>query len=149
MKSSLNWEVSWTHSKLFYWKLLRHCPTIYIICIPILKIWRSFIFIINFHVFAFSLNRWNETAGLTARNFSKGDFSELKQFCSYLHSCIIHDFDIFMFFKNSRQKSYFFHFLKSYYFPVGCCRRINLGTFWEIYLGFLKMLFLTILPNLY
>ena len=69
-------------------------------------------------------NRWNKTAGLTACNFGKDDllyanFSELKQLCSYLQSCIIHDFDIFIFLKISHQKSYFFHFFKKSLFLTG------------------------------
>ena len=47
--------------KILYWKLLRHCPTIRIIYIPILKIWWFFIFIVIFHVFVItfciSINR--------------------------------------------------------------------------------------------
>ena len=55
-------------------------------------------------------SRWNKTAGSTARNFSKGDllyvkFSKLKQLESYLQLCVIRDFDNFVFFKNSHQKS--------------------------------------------
>ena len=40
--------------KIVYSKLLRHCPFIYIISIPILKAWWFFIFIIIFHVFVIS-----------------------------------------------------------------------------------------------
>ena len=62
-------------------------------------------------------SRWNETASSTAHNFSKSDllyakFSKLKQLWSYLELCVIHDFDIFIFLKNSHQKSYFFQFFK-------------------------------------
>ena len=53
------------------------------------------------------------------------------------YSRIIQDFDIFIFFKNSRQRPYIFHFLKDR-FRLGCFRKMNLGTFWEIYVGFLK-----------
>ena len=62
-------------------------------------------------------NRWNETAGLTALLYPT--FSELKQLCSYLHSCEFHDFDIFIFFINSHQKPYFFRFSKELLFPTG------------------------------
>ena len=91
-------------------------------------------------------NCWNETAGLTACNFGKGDllytkFSESKQLCSYLQSCIIHDFDIFKFSKTATKNRNFFTFLKSHYFWLGGCNKMNLGAFWEPYLGFLKMLF--------
>ena len=40
--------------KIFYRKLLQHCPTIYIIYIPIFKTWRFFIFVILFHIFLIS-----------------------------------------------------------------------------------------------
>ena len=66
-------------------------------------------------------NCWNETAGLTA--------------------CIIHDFDIFKFSKTATKNHNFFTFLKSHYFWLGGCNKMNLGAFWEPYLGFLKMLF--------
>ena len=60
-------------------------------------------------------NYWNEIADSTARNFNKDDLlykktSELKQLCSYLQS--IHDFDNFIFLRNSHQKLQSFHFLK-------------------------------------
>ena len=62
-------------------------------------------------------SRWNETSGSTACNYSKGDllyskFSKLKQLWIYLQLRVIHDFDIFIFFKNSHQKSEFFQFFK-------------------------------------
>ena len=62
-------------------------------------------------------SRWNKTAGSTTCNFSKGDllyakFSKLKQLWSYLQLSVIHDSDIFIFFKNSHQKSEFFQFFK-------------------------------------
>ena len=40
--------------KSIYWKLLRHCPPIYIIYTPILNIRRFFILILIFHVFVIS-----------------------------------------------------------------------------------------------
>ena len=69
-------------------------------------------------------NRWNRTAGSTARNFGKGDllyakFSELKQLCSYLQSCIIHDFDIFIVFQKQAAKIVIFSFFKEPLFPTG------------------------------
>ena len=40
--------------KVIYWKPLQHCPTIWIIYIPILKIWPFLIFVIIFRVFVIS-----------------------------------------------------------------------------------------------
>ena len=40
--------------KTIYWKLLRHCPTIKTIYIPLLKIGQFFIFVIIFYVFLIS-----------------------------------------------------------------------------------------------
>ena len=51
MKSSLNWGVSFILSKLSTGNFLRYCPSLYIIYIPILKIWQFSIFSIVFHVF--------------------------------------------------------------------------------------------------
>ena len=64
-------------------------------------------------------NCWNEIAGSTAGNFNKDDLlykriSELKQLCPYLQS--IHNFDNFLFLRNSRQKLQSFHFLKKLLF---------------------------------
>ena len=42
------------HPLKIYWRLLSHCPTIWIIYIPILKIWRFLILIIIFNVFIIS-----------------------------------------------------------------------------------------------
>ena len=69
-------------------------------------------------------NRWNKTVGSEARNFSKGDllyanFLELKQLCSFLQSCRIHDFDSFIFFKTAAKNCNFFHFFKEPLFPTG------------------------------
>ena len=69
-------------------------------------------------------NHWNRTAGSTAQNFSKGyllyaKFSELKQLCYYLQSCIIHDFDIFIFFEKQPAKLAIFSFFKVSLFPTG------------------------------
>ena len=40
--------------QIIYWKLWQHCPTKYIIYIPILKIWQFLIFIMIFLVFGIS-----------------------------------------------------------------------------------------------
>ena len=82
--------------------------------------------------------QFSELDGSARVTFSKGDllyanFSELKLLCSYLQSCIIHDFDIFIFFKNSRQK---FHFLKKPLFPV---RWLQENESWRVLRGLSRL----------
>ena len=45
------------------------------------------------------------------------------------------------FLKTAAKNRIIFHFLKSRYFRLGGCSKMNLGILWETYLGLLKILF--------
>ena len=103
-------------------------------------------------------NHWNRTAGSTAQNFSKGyllyaNFSELKQLCYYLQSCIIHDFDIFIFFEKQPAKLAIFSFFKVSLFPTGWWSQKDeslrvLKDLSRLSKNIVSQLFLTKLPDL-
>ena len=98
--------------------------------------------------------QWNEVATSTACNFNNSwplnfNFSNMINLCAntwFIKNSKCQHF--FFFFETGDTKKHkFFVFLKSCYFVISSPINIDVGVFWETYVGFLKSVVLQLLPK--
>ena len=97
--------------------------------------------------------QWYEVATSTARNFNNSwplhlNFSNMINTCLNIWFIKNRECQQFLFWQRSHQKKHkFFIFLKGRYFVIGGTILMDVGAFWETYVGSLKSVVLQLFPK--